>query len=105
MKITRGEALRVLRRRNGETQAAAARRFGVEVHVYQEWESGRRVPPAVGTDFRLTRPEELAIIRRRKGLTQRRLAVLAGVSPLWVTLVESGRGNPCRLEDYFAGRP
>ena len=102
MDITRAERLLLDRRRRGEDQAAAARRLGVGIVLYKDWERGRRRFPRRVALGKLRRWEELMLLRRRAGLTQGELASALGCTRRWVVLMESGRAPIRVLEEYWS---
>ncbi|MCQ4259046.1 helix-turn-helix domain-containing protein [Stutzerimonas stutzeri] len=55
---------------------------------------GAAVPAATNCPAALPRFDELAVIRDKKGMTQDALARSAGISPVYLNLIESGQRDP-----------
>lgn len=100
---TNAQRLIIQRRRRGETQAEAAKRYNVSSRTYQSWEYGERKAPLVMLDS-LTKPELFFLLRRDAGLTQMQLATRIGVSELWLNLMENGKAPIGRLEQYWMAK-
>jgi len=101
MHISRSERLLLDRRRKGETQVAAAKRYSVPLNRYVEWEKGTTECPFKPLLQRLQPHERCLIHRRRSGRTQAKVAYALGRCRRWVTLMERGE-VPCKeLEVYW----
>ncbi len=55
---------------------------------------GSAVPATTNCPAALPRFDELAVIRDKKGMTQDALARSAGISPVYLNLIESGQRDP-----------
>lgn len=102
MDLTTAERFFLQRRREGKTQAAAAKSYRVPVDRYVGWERGEPGPSA--PRIRRVLPHERCVIeRRRAGLRQFDVAQALGRSREWVQKMEAGH-VPCReLEEYWRG--
>lgn len=101
LKLTRGEALLVERRRRGLNQVLAAADWKVHPDKYREWEADRRedVPEVNVGELK---PHEVCYLkRRRSGKTQREIAAALGVTRLWVITMEDGKAPVDRLVEYW----
>lgn len=104
IQLTLGEALLIYRRRNKESQVAAARRIGLTRNDYGDLErdadgkSDKVSFPPIGE---LTLKEKCLILRRRSGLTQRDCAQKIGVSRFWYGLMETGKVPNSQLNDFW----
>lgn len=102
--ITTGERLLIERRRNNESQDAAAGRHGVSRYRYRLWESdqaeGGRQPRCARLGL-LRDYEGCYIRRRRAGLSVAALATKVGVSAWWVTQMEHGDVPADRLVAWW----
>lgn len=101
MRLTRGEALWLTRRRAGHTQRAAAVQWRVSEERYRRWERDRGAGPLVRWGLAsLNSAEYCALIRRRAGLTLEEMSALSGVSRValcraeraWTSSAEFVRG-------------
>lgn len=103
VRYTRGEKLRIWRRRANLTQTQAAKRFGVTFQVYREWEHDLDVSKAQpSVQVRGVKSHELAtIMRERAGLCQKQLADRIGMSRIWVCKMERGATNDRALRQYW----
>jgi len=107
IRLTPGERLRILRRREGKTQAQAAKAMDMPLSTYKAAEAGEDTPTweiAVGEVGRLTDAEFCYISRRRKGLTLDDLAEQVGLSKWTICLMERGRAPIATLLDYWMTR-
>jgi DNA-binding XRE family transcriptional regulator len=99
--LTPGEKLRILRRRKGWSQEAAAQHYEVHSEHYRRWETGvlQKGCPRFPMD---AKPHEVCfILRLRSRKFQRELAASLGVTRLWIHKMEVGE-VPCeRLMDYW----
>jgi transcriptional regulator with XRE-family HTH domain len=90
--LTRGERMRVYRRRNEITQKQFAKRYDVPTKHVAEWESGDRegVPniPALG---KLTPGEACYNARQRSGMTVEQVAKQLRVSRITLLKMEADR--------------
>ena len=101
MHISRPERLLLDRRRKGETQVVAAKRYNVPLNRYVEWEKGTRPCPHKPVLQRLQPHERCLILRRRSGLTQTAVAAQIHRCRRWVTLMERGEVPCTELEEYW----
>lgn len=88
-RLMAGERLLIDRRRRGETQAQAARRYFVSRARYGMWERGDEhpQPPRVG---RLASHERCFLYRRRVGETQLEVAEALGTCRWTINQMEHG---------------
>lgn len=88
--LTRGEALLLDRRRRGETQVAAGRRWNVPHSRYSLWERDLADDaPTVKID-QVEPHERCLLYRRRAKFTQARVARELGVCRWWLNQMERG---------------
>lgn len=104
--LSRGERLRINRRRWGFTQAAEARRCRMSLGAYKLAEAdgpqARKIrPPALR---RLKDYEACLILRRRAGLTLGDLSERIQLSKWWLCLIEQGKAPVATLLNYWAPR-
>ncbi len=91
MKLTKGEALEVVRRRRRMTQDEMADTLGVTVHRYRRWEHDRGLRSAPRLDpGDLDPPEWCFVARRRSKLTMLEVAMLTGFPVGWLQRAERG---------------
>lgn len=100
--LTKGERLLLERRRAEETKPEAAARHGVSFYRYDRWErdiDNEAPRVAVGVlEFR-----EVSLIRgQRAGASVRDFAELVGVSPWWLTQIETGQVSDERIRSFWA---
>lgn len=100
--LTRGERLRIARRRRGYTQASAAQQYEVPVAVYRSWEVGEDssdipdVPVGV-----LAEHEQCWVLRLRSKKTLEELREEVNLCGYWLSMMEKGK-VPCRrLVDFW----
>lgn len=100
-KLSRGERLVIYRRREGLSQAQAAKRYKVGRKLYARWE---RDEADDGPDVfigSLYTHERAYLSRRRADVSRQQVADSIGVSAFWVTLMERGK-KPCdRLLEFW----
>ncbi len=101
--LTDGEQLLIYRRRGGETQADLARRYGVSLYQYRQWETDKErntyVRPLLGT----LRPHEQCLIKRtRSGKSVNDLARDIGICSWWLTQMERGDAPVERLLAHWS---
>lgn len=108
--LTAAERLTVDRRRRGESQLEAARRYSVSHSRYSRWERGLddpiRVlgPGPVLPEVEPLRPHERCLLhRRRAGLTQARIAGELDRCRMWVRQMERGEVGSTELVEYWEG--
>jgi transcriptional regulator with XRE-family HTH domain len=90
--LTRGERLRIWRRRNEITQEKYAENHGVPTKHVAEWEDGKRDGvPNVPSLAKLTPGEACYIARNRAGYTVKRAAKLMKVSRITLLKMEADR--------------
>lgn len=100
IELTRGDRLCIERRRLGETQRQAARRWGVTYHQYSAWECDAEPGPAVKIGS--VRPHERALVyRRRAKMTQAKVAADLGVCVFTLRKMEQGERDPTDLLAYW----
>ncbi len=89
--LTKGERLTVLRRREGVTQAKAAKARGLSVYLYRRFEEGLDVDecPTV-RPFSLRPNETCFLLRSRAGLNLDEMSELTAYSRTWLTKMERG---------------
>lgn len=97
------ERLIIERRRLGETQARAAKRYATTLYTYRRWEEGGSDCPNPGIG-RLEVHEACFIERRREKLPATVVAAGVGVSRWWITLMERGSEDPARLVAWWDAR-
>jgi transcriptional regulator with XRE-family HTH domain len=90
------------RRRLGLSKVAFADQMGVGVKRYRRWENGDEVfggeLPQLG-DLKIH--ERLYLYRYRAGISREKIAERVGVSPWWITAMESGRAPGERLRLWW----
>lgn len=93
------ERLFIERRRTGQSQARAARRYGVSLYQYRQWENAEEPPPAgAGDSVGELEPHEWCLLERlRSGLPSTKVARAAGCSRWWLTQMERGLKPADRL--------
>lgn len=104
--LTRGERLRIHRRRQGVTQEQAAVGYGVPFKHVIQWESGDRdgAPMAPALE-KLTPGEACHIARRRAGMTVMQTANALGVSRITLLKMEADRtGTTGDLVAFWTAR-
>jgi len=99
--LSKGERLLIDRRRRGETQVDAGRRFGITTFRYREWELDLDPKAPTVKPGRLTDLEVCYLRRRRAKHTLPQLADLMGISRFWLNQMERGSANPERLIAYW----
>lgn len=105
--LTTGERLIIARRRNDETQQAAAKRLGMPLGPYKLAEKDTpskswRVP--IPSLDKLQPHEVCRLLRVRKGLTLDDLSRRMGVSKWWICLMEQGKAPTATLLEYWSRR-
>lgn len=106
------EKLIIDRRRRGENQTQASRRWGVSQTTYALWERNKHnsIPETMLYEDHLqlelptqaaTLSEECYLKRRRAGLTQGLLAKKVGYSEEWLKRMERGEVNITPLVAYW----
>lgn len=93
MKLTRGEKIRILRRRNGISMKDAAKRHGLSMRQYRYVEEDVEGAPLLEVPDigELATHEELYIRRLRYGMRQADVAKQLGISRYWLGEKERGR--------------
>lgn len=101
-KLTRGEKLVLLRRRNGWSMTQAAKKQRVPLSEYRLWEldQGKNIP-VVKLD-KVKDGELCYIARRREGLSLAQIAKKLRCCRWWVSQMESGVAPVTRLAEYWA---
>lgn len=102
--LTSGEKLLLHRRREGMTAAAAAKARKTSLYRYARWESDLEAGPSVAL-WRLAFYEKAFVLRRRAGMSVAELAKRFGITPWWLTQMESGQAPDGRLRDGWASHP
>ncbi len=90
--LTHGEKLFIVRRRRGENQVEAAKRFRVSRSTYGRWETDVLQGPHLNV-LTLRDHERCFMYRKRAELNQTDAAKQIGISRWWLTQMESGRHN------------
>ena len=98
---TRGEALLVVRLRNGLTQAEAAELLGTPVSRLAKWEKDLVDDGPRATVEYLEPHECCMLLRRRAGLTLAQLGDPLGLSPSWISRAERGREDCAALVEWW----
>jgi transcriptional regulator with XRE-family HTH domain len=102
MTPTRGEKLRVLRRRRGWSQRAAAKKYKTSEWQYREWEADTNEgAEAPDIELELQLHELCFLTRRREGWTAAEIADDLGVSRYWLGCMERGQAPVDRLAEYW----
>lgn len=99
--LTRGEKLRLTRRRQGATQSQAAKKYETTIPIYRIWENGeeKKAPNlAIGI---LAKHEQCWLLRYRKKQTLGEVAGQLQVSPYWLSQMEKGKAPIQRLWDHW----
>lgn len=99
--LTKGEALTIDRRRRGENQLRAAKRWKVSAYRLRQWESGEREDVPRVKLGRLKPHEICYVTRRRAGWSATDVAADMGVSRYWVSKMERGDAPSDALWDYW----
>lgn len=105
--LTIGERLLIARRRQGESQEAAGRRYGMHRNFYGRVERDADRAPAAVTPPELgilTEDERCLILRRRAGRTQEDCAQEIGVTRFWFNQMETGRVSSETLARFWEAR-
>lgn len=104
--LTRGERLRIYRRRNEITQEDAAIGYNVPAKHVAEWEAGiRDDPPMVPALERLTHGEACYVARWRTGWTVKKVAKQLKVSRITLLKMEADRtGSTGDLVAFWTAR-
>lgn len=101
--LTRGERLLISRRRRGESQAQAAKRFSMSLYAYRRIETGdaeTRIELPIGR----LEPFEVCFLRRRRtGEALHELASRMGLSRWWLCQMERGEVDAARLVTFWQG--
>lgn len=100
--LTRGEKLVIQRRRDGSTQAKAAKANKVTQLTYRGWErdQGEKIPTAaVG---KISEVEQCYILRRRSGKTLEQVAKKMGVCRWWLRQMEAGKAPAESLTEFWS---
>lgn len=102
-KLTAGERLFILRRRDGLSQTVEAGRQGVTRFIYGAWELDRNIPYDLVIPIieKLEPHERCVLYRRRAGKTQDAIAMDMDMSRYWVNLMENGRAPSDDLLWYW----
>lgn len=93
-RLTNGETLFLRRRRQGESQSQAAKRFNISRVSYNRWEVD--AVPSMSKRERIMKlePHELcSLYRRRNQLSQEEVADMSGLTRWLVNQKEVGRVN------------
>ena len=101
IRVTRGEKLLIERKRRGEKQIEAARRYETNLSYYCQWETDKSEENPRKSKMRLYGHERCALYRRRAGLMQKELAKKVGLSRYGVNLMENGRLRCRVLVEYW----
>lgn len=89
--MSRGDRLCIERRRRGETQAQAARRWGVSYQLYSSWERDSAPRPGPAVELGRVMPHERCVIYRRHAFrTQAQVAEDIGCCVYTVRKMEAG---------------
>lgn len=105
-KLTEPERLLIGRRRSGQTQAQAAKDWGVSQSRYSRWERGLDPIQAhikdVPTKLSELEPHERCLIyRRRVARTQAEVATDINRCKMWVRQMERGEVDCTELVNYW----
>lgn len=106
MKLKPHERLAIERRRRDESQTEAAKRYGVTLYEYRQWELGNgKLPARAGASVRRIEPFEECFIQRTRmqGLSAGMLAKDVGCSRWWLTQMERGQQQPEALVAFWRG--
>ncbi len=100
--LTRGEKLRLVRKRGKQTQSQAAKRHKVSVHIYRRWERDdeETTIPSVAVG-RLAMHEQCWILRLREDMSLEDVANKIGVCRWWLCQMEQGEAPVERLAEYW----
>ncbi len=101
--LTIGEKLYIIRRRRGESQVGAAKRFRVSRSTYGRWENEILEGPHLNV-LTLRDHERCFMYRKRAGMNQTEAAKEIGISRWWLTQMESGRHNCGMVLDFWLDR-
>lgn len=100
--ITPGERLLIERRRSFQTQAEAARYYGLSEWCYRQCESDKSNALPLTPIGRLQAHESCMLMRRRAGMKRTELAIEVGISGWWLTRMERGQIPADRLVSYWS---
>lgn len=102
--LTRGQRLRIERRRLKQTQVEAASRYKVAVNIYRGWEHDDSVGhPSPNVSLgKLMTYEQCWVLRQRTDKTLEVLSSEIGISRWWLTQMEAGDAPVKRLRIYWA---
>jgi transcriptional regulator with XRE-family HTH domain len=99
--LSRGERLRIARRRRGFTQARAAQQYEVPVAVYRSWEVGEDSSAPDAAVGALAEHEQCWVLRLRSRKTLEELREEVNLCGYWLSMMEKGK-VPCRrLVDFW----
>lgn len=101
MKLTNGERLLILRRRQGRSQIEAAKNIGVTLYNYRAFEADKTTTREGLPVGRLANHERCFLLRKRAGLSQQKLAARLGITPTWLVEIEHGRQSIAKLAAYW----
>jgi transcriptional regulator with XRE-family HTH domain len=100
--LKNSETLLIDRRRRGENQTQAAKRWRVSQTLYSLWERNKHTDiPRVGNLEPLKNYEKALLKRKRENLTQAQLAKRLGCSDEWLKRMEKDKANGKLLFEYW----
>jgi len=104
-KIPVAERLCIERRRAGRSQTEAAKRYGLTLYRYRQWESCKDEAPegAASSVTKLDPFEECFLSRLRAKISASEMANIVGCSRWWLTQMERGRVSAQKLVDCWRG--
>jgi DNA-binding XRE family transcriptional regulator len=102
--LTLGEKLKIDRRRRGESQKEAAKRWEVTLYRYRQIETDEiSKHPGIRPALRVIRPHERCyILRMREDVSVAVMAKRLGVSEWWFIQMEHGREDAGKLVEHWA---
>ena len=100
--LTLPERLRIQRIREGWTVAQAAKRHKVKISVYRAWEHGKTEEGAPTVAIgNLTTQEKCVLMRLRSKKTTLQVAKEVKCCRLWLRMMEDGRADVTRLQEFW----
>jgi ribosome-binding protein aMBF1 (putative translation factor) len=99
-KLTKGEHLFILRRRENKNQIQKAQEMNMKIKKYIRLEKGKP-DDAKEIELELLPHEQCVIHRRRRGYSQAAVAKELGCSRHWLNLMEHGTFLNAELIDFW----
>jgi cytoskeletal protein RodZ len=105
-RLTKGELLRIQRRRRNETQAEAAATLQIPLSAYKDLEADRECAWELTQlpNIRLRDYELCFLARRRQGWNLDELAAKSGLTKWYLSQIERGKAPSATLLRFWAER-